>query len=56
MKYYILERASLFDSEYTIVSCLGDNDPLYGNGSWDYFSGPFETIEEAEKELDKLYF
>ena len=36
------------DEEYQIVSTTPGNDPLYGNGSWDHFSGPFATWEEAE--------
>ena len=41
MKYFVLIR----NDEYLIV-CSNDN-PLYGYGSWNLFSGPFDTLEEA---------
>ena len=42
-EWYVLKR----DSEYIIVLCTG-GDPLYGYGSWDLFSGPFDSWEDAE--------
>lgn len=35
------------DTEWQTVSCLPENDPLYGRGSWDHHAGPFPTEEEA---------
>ena len=43
-EYYVLIR----NNEYTIVTVLKGNDPLYGHGSWSLFSGAFDTWEDAE--------
>ena len=49
MKYFVLSRWELDVIEYQIVSCLMDgNTPLHGYGSWDEYSGPFDTLEQAE--------
>ena len=45
MSYYILQR----NEEYQIVSVVKGNDPLYGYGSWNLHSGPFDTWEEADE-------
>ena len=42
-EYYVLER----DDKYQIVSITKGNNPLYGYGSCDLFSGPFNTFQEA---------
>lgn len=47
MKFYILQR----DNEYMVVSVNGDNDPLYGNGSWNIYAGPFASAEDAENNI-----
>jgi len=44
--YYVLKR----NDQYQIIfvsSAVGD--PLYGQGSWDMFIGPFGTWDEAEE-------
>jgi hypothetical protein len=43
-EYHVLVR----NEEYQIVTGYEGFSPLYGNGSWDHFSGPFGTWEEAE--------
>ena len=43
-EYYVLIR----NDEYQIISIVRDNDPLYGYGTWDLFSGPFNTWDDAE--------
>ena len=48
MKYFVLIR----NDEYLIV-CSNDN-PLYGYGSWNLFSGPFDTLEEAGLSLRRF--
>ncbi len=40
--WYIVER----DNDYQLVYAT-NNDPLYGRGSWDLVSGPYETYEDA---------
>ena len=45
-EWYVLSRGI----EYQIVLCTG-GDPLYGYGSWDLFSGPFDSREEAENSV-----
>jgi len=46
MFYYVLVRHWLSSDEFSIVYTGGD--PLFGRGSWDQFSGPFDTWAEAE--------
>lgn len=45
--YWILKR----DDEYKVVSTVGDQNPLYGEGSWNLYAGPFSSIEEAEEKI-----
>lgn len=42
-EYYVLVR----DMEYRIIATIPGNDPLYGNGSWNLFSGPYNSYDEA---------
>lgn len=42
-EYYILQR----DENFRVVSVTPGNDPLYGNGSWNIHSGPFNSWDEA---------
>ena len=42
-EYYVLAR----DDDFIVNSVVVGNDPLYGYGSWDLFSGPFITIDDA---------
>ena len=51
-EYYVIERDG--DTHQVITVTIG-NDPLHGRGTWNYAAGPFKTIEEADKEADKLY-
>ena len=48
--HYVLER----DGDFTIVTVLSGNDPLYGMGSWNYFSGPYKNHWEAEAKLLRM--
>jgi hypothetical protein len=41
--WYVLKR----DNERMVVGVPEGNDPLYGNGSWDYLSGPHATESAA---------
>lgn len=45
--WYILRR----DADYQLIYVVGDNDPLYGYGSWDLYDGPFAEFEEADRVL-----
>ncbi len=45
--FYILQR----NDEFTLTSVLEGNDPLYGWGSWDIASGPYEEASVAGKAL-----
>ncbi len=56
--YYVLSRVgetnasgpvslTLPQLDFQIVH-ITSGDPLYGYGSWDLFSGPFDTWDEAE--------
>lgn len=52
IKYYVLNRlVDTFQVDFLIVSVTDGNDPLYGHGSWDLFSGPFDTWEESESSM-----
>ena len=44
--YFVLCR----NDEYQIVSCEEGQNPLYGHGSWDLFSGPFDSWDAAEED------
>ena len=46
MKYWVLVR----DDEYQVIAVFPGHNPLYGYGSWDIFSGPFDTALEAEEQ------
>ena len=54
-EYFVLSRWNMGwrfgdrNIEYQIISVLKGNDPLYGYGTWDLFSGPFDTWDEAER-------
>jgi len=45
MKYWVLVR----NNEYQVIAVFPGQNPLYGYGSWDIFSGPFSTSQEAEE-------
>ena len=47
MEWYILKR----NNERLVVNGIKGFDPLYGNGSWDLDSGPFNSYEDAIKFL-----
>ena len=47
MKFWVLRR----DGDLKVVCVTGDNDPLYGSGSWSIECGPFESVEVAESYL-----
>jgi hypothetical protein len=45
--WYILKK----DDDYQIVSCFEGQDPLFGNGSWTEFRGPYSSWKEAEENV-----
>jgi len=46
-EHYVLVR----NKEFMIVFVLLGNDPLYSNGSWNLWSGPFDTWQQAEDSI-----
>ncbi len=51
-KYYVINRWDvLLQMDFLIVSVTPGNNPLYGHGSWDLFSGPFDTLDEAKESI-----
>lgn len=54
MYYYILVRHWLSADEYKIVGVPKDCNPLFGNGSWNQFDGPFFTWEAAEEKVAEV--
>ena len=46
MKYWVLVR----NDEYQVIAVFPGHNPLYGYGSWNIDSGPFDTILEAEEQ------
>ena len=50
-EYHVLIR----NDDYMVVSCVEDTgDPLRGYGSWDRFSGPWATADEAYESLAEV--
>jgi hypothetical protein len=47
-EYHVLIKGV---DDYQIISIVKGNDPLYGYGTWDHFSGPFHTWDEAEMSI-----
>ena len=43
LDFYVLRR----DWEFQVVSVTKGNDPLHGYGSWNIYTGPFNTWHDA---------
>ena len=48
-EYYVLDR----DGEYQIIMILPGSNPLHGYGSWNLYSGPFMTWDDAEQSISQ---
>jgi hypothetical protein len=53
--WWVFSRQGADGKEFDVVFDGGSHDNvLYGRGSWDIFSGPFFTPEEAEENIPEV--